>query len=99
MSCPECQSTRARTRETGLDAEGRKLRLKVCQDCSTRYTTLEVTMPPPLSLYVLSPFRKWRNRMEWRRKRGYHGGIGGQPLKPEPEVKVTLHVRRPGKAA
>ena len=93
MSCPDCESTRSRTRETGFDAAGRKLRVKVCEDCGIRYTTLEVTLPRHLSLYVLSPFRKWRNRMELRRRRGYHGTAGGPPLKPEPVIDVTIRVR------
>jgi transcriptional regulator NrdR family protein len=93
VSCPECDGVKSRTRETGYDADGRRLRLKVCADCGTRYTTLEVTMPPEASLYVLAPLRKYRNRMAQRRKRGYQGGLGGAPLKPEPIIEVKVKVK------
>ena len=93
--CPECQSHRNRTRESGYDSEGRRLRAKVCSDCGHRFSTIEVTLPPSQSLYVLSAFRKWRNRMDMRARRGYHGpGLGGPPLKPEPVVEVKVNVRR-----
>ncbi len=93
MSCPDCSSHKGRTRESGHDSDGRRLRAKECMDCGTRYTTIEVTVPPPGSLYVLSAYRKWRNRMDMRRRRGYHGGLGGQPLRPEPVVDVRVRVR------
>lgn len=91
MSCPDCSSHRARTRESGHDAEGRRLRYKVCLDCGGRFTTIEVTVPH--SLYVLSAYRKYRNRMTMRARRGYHGTRGGPPLKPEPVIDVTVKVR------
>ena len=93
MSCPDCSSHKSRTRESGHDSEGRRLRAKVCE-CGTRYTTIEVTVPPPGSLYVLSAYRKWRNRMGMRRRRGYQGGLGGAPLRPEPVVDVVIKVRK-----
>ena len=94
MSCPDCASHQSRTRESGYDSEGRRLRAKVCGDCGARYTTIEVTVPRPGSLYVLSAYRKWRNRMAMRQRRGYHGGLGGPPLRPEPVVDVKVRVRR-----
>jgi hypothetical protein len=50
-------------------------------------------MPPEASLYVLAPLRKYRNRMAQRRKRGYQGGLGGAPLKPEPIIEVKVKVK------
>ncbi len=93
MSCPECESHQSRTRESGYDAEGRRLRSKVCIECGARYSTIEVTIPAPGSLYVLDAYRKYRNRMTMRARRGYHGGIGGAPLRPEPVVNVKIKVR------
>lgn len=91
MSCPACESHRARTRQSGHDSEGRRLRYKACEDCGTRYTTIEVTVP--YSLHVLDGHLKQRNRMAERVRRGYHGTKGGPPLKPEPVIDVVVKVR------
>lgn len=88
--CPDCESSRRRVRMTGVDSEGRKMRYGICLDCTRRYTTVEVTVPDPHSLFTLSALRKEQNRLSERQRRGYHGGIGGPPLKPEPVLRVTV---------
>lgn len=94
--CPECESTRTRTRTRGTDADGRPLRYRQCLDCEVYFSTVEAVIPPPASLYVLDAHRKWRNRMDMRRRRGYHGpGLGGPPLKPEPRLEVIVKLREP----
>lgn len=92
--CPACSSHRRRVRMTSVDVEGRKLRYGTCLDCGRRYTTVEVTVPDPHSLFTLSGLRKEQNRQRERRRRGYHGpGLGGPPLKPEPVLDISVRVR------
>ncbi len=78
---------------TSLDAESRKLRYGTCLDCGRRYSTVEVTVPDPHSLFTLSGIRKTHNRMQMRKRRGYHGTRGGAPIKPEPVLDVEVKVR------
>jgi hypothetical protein len=91
--CPNCGGSTSRVRTRGHDFDGRYLRYRQCDDCGTFFSTVEAAIPPPGSLYVLDSYRKWRNRMDMRRRRGYHGpGLGGPPLKPEPKLKVKVRV-------
>jgi hypothetical protein len=94
--CPKCGGSKSRVRTRGHDAEGRYLRYRQCKDCDSYYSSVEAVIPPPGSLYVLDGFRKYRNRMEMRRRRGYHGpGLGGPPIKPEPRLLVSVRVVEP----
>ena len=44
--CPECGSTRRSTCGTAsMDTNGNRIRMRLCQDCETSYTTLEVSIP------------------------------------------------------
>lgn len=92
--CPECGGIRSRTRESGHDLDGRRIRYRVCETCQAKFCTLEVTLPPSVSFHVINAYRKWRNRMAMRRKRGYQGGLGGHPLKPEPHLIVSVKMPR-----
>ena len=89
--CPECGSTRVRVVLTGADEADRMLRLRKCEECGAKFTTIEVLSP--VSIYRLDVVRKWRNRMRMRELRGYHGGLGGNPGAPAPSVTVAVSVR------
>ena len=95
--CPECGSTKVRVISTGADEQDRMLRLRRCQECNYKFTTIEVISP--VSFYRLDVVRKWRNRMRMRELRGYHGGLGGNPGTAAPSVTVTFRVNDRTEAA
>jgi transcriptional regulator NrdR family protein len=91
--CPECGGRQRRVRFTTYDSEGRKLRYGVCLTCGRRYSTVEVTIPDPHSVFTLSGLRKEQNRLAQRQRRGFHATGSGPRLKPEPILDVRVQVR------
>lgn len=92
-TCRKCGSVNTRSRERMYSASGDVLRWRACRDCQHRFGTIEVDLPDGVTPFLLSQMRKYTNRMRVRSRRGYHGGLGGAPLKPEPVVYVTVRVR------
>lgn len=91
--CPDCGSIAVRCMLTGADEDDRPLRLRRCEECGHRFTTVEVLAPA--SIYRLDVHRKLRNRMRMRERRGYHGGVSGAKAKPMPRLVVSVSLREP----
>ena len=47
---PDCGSVKTRTDYAGMDEDGHRIRVRGCDDCGNRFTTVEVAVP----------FRFWR---------------------------------------
>ena len=56
--CPECGSTRTRARFTGIDEDGRTIRLRICTDCDKRFGTVEVILPDSFSFRKTDTYRR-----------------------------------------
>lgn len=89
IPCPDCGSIRVRVLSTGATDDDLPVRLRRCDECGHKFTTVEVHSP--VSFYRLDSGRKWRNRMRMRELRGYRGGKGPKG-KPSPLIRVRVTV-------
>jgi len=88
--CPECESHRTQTLDTGYSDEGYRLRRRKCIDCgATSFTTAEVVVPVPFSR--LDTHRRWLSRMYHRKRNGYQGKT--QLAHPKPPAKLVITVK------
>lgn len=88
--CAACGSIRVRCLMTGATEDDMPLRLRRCEECGHKFTTVEVLAP--LSFYRLDVHRKLRNREKMRERRGYHGMRSGTYRRPQPVLKVKVKV-------
>lgn len=92
--CDKCRGVYGKAIDSGADADGNRLRWRVCQSCNHKFTTVEITVPG-IPFYRLDVERKAYQK-EWTRKtRGYRG----QPPRKYPvterliiEIKVIRGV-------
>lgn len=70
--CKECGAGPGRCIEVGHDDRDRTLRLRRCDTCGTRYTTVEIALPADASFYVLADSWRYRQLLKARLRRGYH---------------------------
>ena len=106
VECPSCESILTRSRGGGRSVDNHRLRRRVCADCSLIFTTVEVPVlyddGTPVPISALDDEHRYRNRMEQRRRVGYHGTRAGRHSYEESarlivRVKATRPVR--GEAA
>jgi hypothetical protein len=87
--CPACGSVKVRCLKYGATDDDMPVRLRRCDECGGKFTTVEVISP--VTFYRLDSARKWSNRMRMRERRGYAGGLGPKG-KPAPLLRVKVSV-------
>ena len=98
--CSDCGSIRQRVKRTGTTEQDQVLRLRQCDDCGHRFTTVEVIVPDA-TLWQLDVGSRFANQMRTRERRGYQGTRSGTYPRSRAMVDVSVRVRAitPEKAA
>ena len=93
--CPSCGAGPGRCIEVGHDDQDRTLRLRRCQTCASKYTTVEVALPEGASFYVLADSWRYRQLMKARLRRGFHSTSQGRYRRPRTQtLDVKVRVTR-----
>jgi transcriptional regulator NrdR family protein len=86
--CPSCGAPPGRVSQNGYDDHDRVLRLRVCQTCDAKYTTVE--LPVPGSFYKLADSWRHKQVLRARMARGYHNTRSGRHRRPRPVLIVDV---------
>jgi DNA-directed RNA polymerase subunit RPC12/RpoP len=90
--CADCGSIRQRVKRTGTTDQDQVLRLRQCDDCGHRFTTVEVVVTGA-TLWQLDVGHRFVKRMQTRARRGYHGTRSGSYPRSQAAIDVTVKVR------
>lgn len=91
--CPECGARKGKVCETDYsESLGWQLRVRICDECRTRYSTIEIPLPSEVSLHKLGTERRDQRRINARKARGFYDTAQGRYLRPRYRLEVLVRV-------
>lgn len=104
VECVGCGSVLTRCRGGGRTLDDERIRRRICDECGTDFTTVELPLfyddGSTVPLTSLVPSYLWANRRTQRARIGYHATSAGQkPWGKPARIRATIRVSRPVRAA